>query len=394
MPSTSTDRLYGMTTSVAVKPPCRVATNAAITLSGEQTVNGVAVVTDDRVLVKDQADTTQNGIWVVNTSAWSRSPDFDGSLDAVNGTIVLVQDASSPGTIYELQATNPVIIGTSALVFSLSSSQPAATFVAWGGLINAATSKSTPVDADAIAIMDSAAGNATKKLTWANLKATLKTYFDTLYVVAGAITASGLTQTTGRLLGRTTASTGAIEQITPSAVFSFSAGALDIAAGGITPAKLSQPFTLGTPITTTGGTSVDSAAIPSWVTEVAVLGTAVSTNGTSGLIVQGRAAGAPETSGYVSNLDNNSAPTLVTTGFGLFETLTAVNTYMFVLTLRRFNGTNTWIADGFCADTGGAQTIRRSISTKTFAAALDSIRLTTLGGVNTFDVMSINVNYK
>lgn len=55
---------------------------------------------------------------------------------------------------------------------------------AWGALINGGTDKATPVDADALAIMDSAATNATKKLTWANLKATLKTYFDTLYVLS------------------------------------------------------------------------------------------------------------------------------------------------------------------------------------------------------------------
>jgi len=47
--------------------------------------------------------------------------------------------------------------------------------------IHAATSKATPVDADELALSDSAASFALKKLTWLNLKATLKTYFDTLY---------------------------------------------------------------------------------------------------------------------------------------------------------------------------------------------------------------------
>jgi hypothetical protein len=50
-----------------------------------------------------------------------------------------------------------------------------------GALINGATSKTTPVDADQIGLMDSAASNVLKKVSWLNIKATLKTYFDTLY---------------------------------------------------------------------------------------------------------------------------------------------------------------------------------------------------------------------
>lgn len=46
---------------------------------------------------------------------------------------------------------------------------------------NAAASKATPVDADAIPLADSAASFTLKKLSWANIKATLKTYFDTFY---------------------------------------------------------------------------------------------------------------------------------------------------------------------------------------------------------------------
>lgn len=50
-----------------------------------------------------------------------------------------------------------------------------------GNLINSATVKTTPVDADMVGLMDSAASNVLKKLSWANIKASLKTYFDTLY---------------------------------------------------------------------------------------------------------------------------------------------------------------------------------------------------------------------
>src|SRR5262245_59743035 len=57
--------------------------------------------------------------------------------------------------------------------------------LAAGGVVadstHAATSKATPVDADELPLADSAASRGLKKLTWANLKATVKTYFDTLY---------------------------------------------------------------------------------------------------------------------------------------------------------------------------------------------------------------------
>ena len=54
-----------------------------------------------------------------------------------------------------------------------------------GALISGATAKTTPVDADMVGLMDSAASNVLKKLSWLNIKATLKTYFDTLYALTG-----------------------------------------------------------------------------------------------------------------------------------------------------------------------------------------------------------------
>lgn len=57
-----------------------------------------------------------------------------------------------------------------------------ATFKNVGSIIDNATTKTTPVDADTVALSDSAASAALKKLSWANIKATLKSYFDTLYL--------------------------------------------------------------------------------------------------------------------------------------------------------------------------------------------------------------------
>src|SRR5687768_2038960 len=83
------DRLDGISTSVAVKPPVAAASAGPLTLEGEQTVDGEAVVTGDRVLVKDQADAVENGIYVVDTADWVRADDFDGNRDVVEGTLVV-----------------------------------------------------------------------------------------------------------------------------------------------------------------------------------------------------------------------------------------------------------------------------------------------------------------
>lgn len=58
-----------------------------------------------------------------------------------------------------------------------------------GPAIHGATAKTTPVDADELGLIDSAASNVLKRVTWANVKATLKTYFDTLY---GALATANL----------------------------------------------------------------------------------------------------------------------------------------------------------------------------------------------------------
>jgi hypothetical protein len=90
MPSTSTDRIRGLSTSVAIKAPVKAVATENITLSGAQTINGVAVTDGDRVLVTAQTDATTNGIYdVVSTGAWRRSADFDGSRDIVPGTLVV-----------------------------------------------------------------------------------------------------------------------------------------------------------------------------------------------------------------------------------------------------------------------------------------------------------------
>lgn len=67
------------------------------------------------------------------------------------------------------------------------------------GLTMPSDGKTTPVDADYAVIADTEAGTALKRLTWSNIKATLKTYFDGLYQAASATlsTWAGITPGTG-----------------------------------------------------------------------------------------------------------------------------------------------------------------------------------------------------
>lgn len=51
--------------------------------------------------------------------------------------------------------------------------------------IQAAAAKTTPVDADTVGLVDSADSNLLKQLSWANIKATLKDFFDTIYSAVG-----------------------------------------------------------------------------------------------------------------------------------------------------------------------------------------------------------------
>jgi hypothetical protein len=79
-----------------IKASVRAATTANITLSGEQTIDGVSCVTNDRVLVKDQTTATQNGIYVVSVSTWSRAADFNTGT-ATWGAFTFVEDGSTNG---------------------------------------------------------------------------------------------------------------------------------------------------------------------------------------------------------------------------------------------------------------------------------------------------------
>ena len=123
------DRLTGLVGYSGMKVPVALATTAAITLSGEQTIDGVAAVTGDRVLVKDQADQTENGIYVVDTGDWNRAADCDGSYDLVQGSVVYVNAGSTGTGFWYCTSANPVDIESDNITWARASSVLAAVSV-------------------------------------------------------------------------------------------------------------------------------------------------------------------------------------------------------------------------------------------------------------------------
>lgn len=119
MPSTATAILDGLSTSVAVKAPCRTVATSNITLSGLQTISGYATAEDDRVLVKGQTNSVDNGIYMASTGSWTRAKDADGARDLVQGTRVIIRSTTADGVEYELTTANPIVIGTTAQTWTL-----------------------------------------------------------------------------------------------------------------------------------------------------------------------------------------------------------------------------------------------------------------------------------
>ena len=127
MPSTATDRLAGLTTSVAVKAPCRLKTTANHALSGLSAIDGVTPAADDRILVGSNTDATENGIYNAQAGDWTRALDFDGSLDAVGGTQVSVTSGTaSGGTYWRVSGNGAVDIATDEIEFEPGSVDTAA----------------------------------------------------------------------------------------------------------------------------------------------------------------------------------------------------------------------------------------------------------------------------
>ena len=133
-------QLQDATQNRGFKDPVRAATTANISLTGTQTIDGVALVAGDRVLVKDQTTGSQNGIYTVAAGAWVRAVDFDSSADAQPGSIVPVTEGTANADKLFILATNgPITLATTALVFSAYGTATGEVLTGGAGLVKTGT---------------------------------------------------------------------------------------------------------------------------------------------------------------------------------------------------------------------------------------------------------------
>ena len=106
-------------TGLDVKDSVKVATTGNITLSGTQTIDGVSVAADERVLVKSQTDASENGIYDCKAGAWARSSDFDSNTEVTSGAFTFVEQGTvNADAGFVLTTDGSITVGTTDLAFT------------------------------------------------------------------------------------------------------------------------------------------------------------------------------------------------------------------------------------------------------------------------------------
>lgn len=157
----------GLVNGVKVKEGAKVSSTVDLTLSGEQTIDGVSCVAGDRVLARHQTATEENGVYVVAAGAWARAADANSAAELNNSLVTVAQGSTSANTGW-YQSAEVATLDTDAVTFvqffgagtytadgstlSLSGS----TFsVASGGISNTQVNASAAIDFSKLAALTS-----------------------------------------------------------------------------------------------------------------------------------------------------------------------------------------------------------------------------------------------
>jgi len=309
---------------ISWKEPVRTASTANLTLSGTQTVDGVALVAGDRVLVKDQSTQANNGIYVVAAGAWSRAADAD-TWDELVSALLFVESGGQAGSAFYCPIQPGGTLGVTAITFNnfnISGTYFAGTGLTLTGSTFSITNTAvTPASYGSASAVPTLTVNAQGQLTAAS---NTNIAIGAAAITSGTIDSARLSGTYSGItgvgtLGSLTVSstiTGSISGNAATATSATSATTATTAtnlAGGATGSISYQTGSGATSflgIGSTGQVLTVAGGVPSWATPSAGTVTSVSGSGTvSGISLSGTVT----SSGSLTlggTLDLSSPPTI------------------------------------------------------------------------------------
>ena len=121
-PSGATDivnllALQSYAAGISWKQPVACATTANITLSGLQTIDTYTTLLGDRVIVKNQSTSADNGIYIASSGAWTRSIDADTWNELVSA-IAFIEYGSQAGGAWFCTVTPGGTLGVTPVTWA------------------------------------------------------------------------------------------------------------------------------------------------------------------------------------------------------------------------------------------------------------------------------------
>ena len=230
----STDLSEGTSTETTVDVNSSDGTNATLVAASALRAGLLTKAKFDEIVVNNakvtnathSGEVTGSGALTITDAAVT----YAKIQNVVNDDVFLGRISGADGDVEEISKANALTL--LSVEDGADVTDAVNVVAAWLGEVD----KNTPADNDTLPIADSAVSNVLKKVKWSNVKATLKTYFDTLYnlyshpnhtgevtstgdgatvITADAVTYDKIqdTSATDKLLGRSTIGAGTIEEI-------------------------------------------------------------------------------------------------------------------------------------------------------------------------------------
>ena len=252
------------------KEPAKAATTVNITLSGAQTIDTVSVVAGDIVLVKNQTNTAENGIYTVQTGAWTYAVGSTTWSQYIGAVIYIVSGGQATAAFYTTAQPGGTL-GTTAMNWynlSFSSSYTAGTGLTLTGTQFSITN--TGVTAASV-------GSASKTLTaTVNAQGQLTALADTNIAIAGSQITSG-TIGSSYLSGSYTGITG-VGTLTAG---TWTASTIGVAYGGTGATTLTGYVKGSGTAALTASASIPTTDLSGTVTNAQLANSSMTINGTS-----------------------------------------------------------------------------------------------------------------